>query len=245
MKPPALILMAKAPAAGRVKTRLSPPLSAEDAAALAAAFIVDMGARVATVCAETGAAPIALHESEDDGAAIAALLPAGIRLTAQERGDLGRRLGAGIGAAFAAGHAGVVLVGADAPDLPGAFLREALAIVAGGNAATLTPVADGGYILIGLSRPAPRLFADIAWSTSSVAATTRLRAQEAGLALRETPPWFDVDTPEDLDALRDRIAAGAGDPAPATQAALARIAPRLDGAARSMSASVPTRPPAA
>ena len=152
---------------------------------------------------------------------MAALAPAGIRLIAQSGADLGARMAHLSARLLADGARG------GAPDwqrpatLPPAHLAEAArALVAGTADVVLGPAEDGGYYLIGLARPAPALFQDIAWSTGAVLEATRARARALGLREHLLPTWYDVDTPADLGRLRrdlvrpgpTRGARGAGSP---------------------------------
>ena len=95
-----------------------------------------------------------------------------------------------------------VLIGSDCPSVGTTELRAALDQLATGRDAVLGPAADGGYVLVGLRRPCPSLFRDIAWSTPTVLAATRRRLDRVGLAWVELPAGWDVDTPADLRRLR-------------------------------------------
>ena len=111
---------------------------------------------------------------------------------------------------LARGHQSAVVVNADGPTLPTARLvRAAVALEAEGDRVVLGPADDGGYYLLGVKAAHAHLFADIGWSTDSVATTTRVRAAELGLEVVELPSWYDVDDPESLN----RLAAETSDPA--------------------------------
>ena len=99
------------------------------------------------------------------------------------------------------GNAGVLLIGSDAPALSAAVLRAAAAALADADA-VVVPALDGGYVLIGLRRPAPTLFEGVAWSTGQVMAQTRQRAAAAGLRLVALPALADIDEPTDLQHLQ-------------------------------------------
>jgi rSAM/selenodomain-associated transferase 1 len=191
----ALIVFAKAPVAGWAKTRLIPALGAEGAAALAGRLLEHTLAQaVAARCFEA----IELCAAPDTGhpALQRAAAAHGAALTAQGEGDLGARMQRALGRALA-GHARVLLVGTDAPALDAAALRAAALALAGVDA-VFVPALDGGYALVGLSRPAPALFEGIAWSTPTVMAATRERARGAGLRWAELPAVADIDEPADL-----------------------------------------------
>jgi hypothetical protein len=216
MKRPALVPFFKAPREGAVKTRLCPPLHAAQACALHRAFAQDLLARCATLAAD-----VVLSTDDPTDAFVAELARRhGVPIRPQPPGDLGERM-ADVVAALAPDHEGVVLVGADCPTLPAGHLDEALERA--GDGPVIGPAADGGYLLIGLPRPAPELFSGLRWGGPDVLAETLRRAENAGLALRLLPPWYDVDTGEDLGRLRVDLARLPADAAPATRAALAAI----------------------
>lgn len=193
-------IMAKAPEPGAVKTRLCPPLSPREAAALAACFLLD---RVEQLQALEGIEPVVAFTPPDREAVLRALVADGIRLLPQVGPDLGARLERLLGDLLAAGCIGALALDADSPTLPTAYLAEAVGLVRAGDAdVVLGPCDDGGYYLVGLRRPAPVLFAAMPWSTPALLAETVTRAARAGLRVRLLPGWFDVDRPEDLARLR-------------------------------------------
>lgn len=191
----ALIVFAKAPVAGQAKTRLIPALGAEGAAALAARLLrhtLAQGAAAGFGTLELCAAPDASHP-----ALVAAAQAQGAALTVQGDGDLGARMHRALSRRLAT-HARVLLIGTDAPSLGAAVLRQACAALATHDA-VFVPALDGGYALVGLSKPAPaRLFDSIAWSTAQVMATTRQRLAELGLRTALLAPLPDIDEPADL-----------------------------------------------
>lgn len=192
---PTIILMAKAPRAGRVKTRLCPPLSPSGAAALYHCFLRDSIALVRSV---TGARPVVAYAPRRARRFFAAQCP-GFRLVPQRGPDLGARLAGAFATVFADGPPAALAVGADTPTLPAALVRRALALLADGRRdVVLGPSADGGYYLIGLRAARPELFAGVPWGTSAVLAETLRRAADAELRVACLPPWSDVDTPSDL-----------------------------------------------
>ena len=189
-----LIVFAKAPVPGYAKTRLAKTLGDEGAARVASRMLDHplQSALAATVgpiqlcCAPDSAHPQFMLAQQEHG----------ISLFHQGDGDLGERMERAISRGLAS-HRAVVLIGTDAPGLDGATLRRA-AMVLRTNDAVAVPASDGGYVLIGLSRPAPGLFSGVAWSTAQVMAQTRMRAAALGLSLCELPTLHDVDEPEDL-----------------------------------------------
>jgi hypothetical protein len=115
----------------------------------------------------------------------------------------GRCLLHAVQALFDRGHTAACVLSADTPTLPTATLVTAASLLLTGSERRVVIGAcdDGGYYLLGMRRPHPDLFADIAWSTDTVAAQTRDRAAALGLDLVELPLWYDIDDAESLDRL--------------------------------------------
>jgi uncharacterized protein len=218
----AVAVMAKAPGFTPVKSRLQPPLTTNEAQALATAFLLD---RLDALVALGGARVVLAFTPPEAQAALRALTPSGVRLLAQRGDGLGERL-THLFDDLLAEHAGVLALDADSPTLPMAWVADALATLAADEAdVVLGPSDDGGYWSIGLCAPCPALFADIPWSTERVLATTLARASAAGRRVRQLPRWFDVDTEADLRRLYDAIVAGGGPPR--TAALVPALAQRL------------------
>ena len=224
----AVAIVCKTPAPGQSKTRLSPPLRPEDCAEISACFIKDLAQTVdlLTVDDAVGCAVYTPRGSEN---ALRRLLPVSFELTLQSDGDLGARLLQGTIDLLGRQHEGVVLVNSDSPTLPLLILQDAVAAVRGGDCVVLSPAYDGGYTLIGLSKPHARLFTDIPWSTSAVYELTVARAREIGVRVVNVPGWYDVDDATSLQMLEDELAGrhlpflrGTGAPAAATRAFLAK-----------------------
>lgn len=192
MQTVAVAIICKTPMAGRSKTRLSPPLRPEECAEISGCFIHDLAGTIAGL-GRDGAQGYAVYTPAGTEAALRRLLPGGFRLLLQGEGDLGDRLRKGAEDLLAAGHAGAILVNSDSPTLPPALLREAVAAVREGDSMVIGPAIDGGYTLIGLSRPHPRLFEDMPWSTDAVFRLTLARAAEIGLPAVVLDRWYDVD----------------------------------------------------
>jgi rSAM/selenodomain-associated transferase 1 len=206
----AVVIMAKAPRAGAVKTRLCPPLSPADAADLYACFLRDKVAQVRALAGATGVIAFTPEESRSEFEALAP----GFRLIPQRGADLGERLRNCLDALLAGGHAGALAIDSDTPTLPTELLRQAVTLLSGPGAdVVLGPSDDGGYYLIGVRRPAPFLFESMPWSTPAVLPETLRRAEAKGLEVTCLPAWFDVDTPADLERLRAALAGGDGAPA--------------------------------
>jgi rSAM/selenodomain-associated transferase 1 len=186
-------VFAKQPVPGRVKTRLIPPLSAEQACQL-----YDIALRETVARLRTAGLPLAIcyaGQREWFRAAFPTL-----PLLAQCGGDLGARLGHAAQALFADGAGSVLLAGSDSPDLPIALLRTAAEQLHDRDVSVI-PCHDGGYALVGLRRPSIGLFDGIPWSTPQVLAATRQRCRELGLTLHETAAWHDLDELNDLRSL--------------------------------------------
>ncbi len=226
----AIAIMAKAPRQGEVKTRLVPPLSAEEATALSGAFIRDIAENILAAAATAPIDGWVAYSPPGSEAEFAALLPPGIALLRPRRSGLGASLRHAAEDLLAAGYGAVCLVNSDSPTLPTAVLVEAaLALARPGDRAILGPAADGGYYLIGLRRPHRRLFEDIDWSTARVRWQTMERAAEIGLAIETLRGWYDVDDRASLLQLARELAASDGDSYAArnTAAVLQRIVGRL------------------
>ncbi len=196
-----LLLFARAPVAGEVKTRLIAPdgLTADGAALLHRAFVGDLSHRFADGAWET----VLMWALEPGEAPPADLAPDSMAWRRQEGRDLGERLYRGL--AWAARDAvAVAAVGSDHPELSAARVEGAFAWLETGCDLVLGPARDGGYYLIGLRREAlhRRLFEGIRWSTSSVLAATVAHADQLGLSVRQLPVEGDVDTVADLARLR-------------------------------------------
>ena len=193
--PPCQVLvMAKAPLPGYAKTRLAAAIGPAAAARLAARLLDETIHQA--LAARVG--PVQLCCAPDCGHPQFRALAAqhGIQLSEQGEGDLGQRLARAVTRTLQTGG-GVLVIGTDAPALQAPQLRQAAALLAR-TGAVCGPAHDGGYVLLGLSRPVPGVFEGIAWSTDTVLAQTRARFQAAGLALAELAPLHDIDTVQDL-----------------------------------------------
>ncbi|HSL85228.1 MAG TPA: TIGR04282 family arsenosugar biosynthesis glycosyltransferase [Thermoanaerobaculia bacterium] len=205
-----LVLYTKPAVPGRVKTRLSPPLSAGEAAELHRAFLDDVAGRL--VAAEAaGAFELWSAWAVDPGEAVP---PGPGRAFRQEGRDLGERLFRGLSRAAAGDGAGraeaVAALGSDHPTVAVETVGEAFDRVAAGADVALGPSRDGGYYLIALAAHpegaiVPGLFEGIDWSTDRVRAQTLERAAALGFSVELLPEGEDVDTPEDLQRLADEL----------------------------------------
>jgi len=201
----AVAIMAKAPWPGAVKTRLCPPLGAEEAAALYRCFLLD---KIAAVRALARTRPLIAYSPEEARAEFAALAP-DFALMRQRGPDLGARLHATLAGLLADGHPGAIAVDSDTPTLPREFLQRAVDCLLGGDVdVVLGPTEDGGYYLIGLRAAHSTVFEAVPWSTSAVLEVTLGRAAAAGLRAFCLPAWFDIDTPDDLLRLERALTDG-------------------------------------
>jgi rSAM/selenodomain-associated transferase 1 len=225
----AIGVMAKAPEAGRSKTRLCPPLALEQAAALSAAFLRDTteniaaAARLVPIVAYAAYAPLGseslLGKHLADSAAL--LLADGSPPMPPDIQGFGRCLQHAVQGMLGRGHVAACVLSADSPTLPTRLLvRAAEVLLAPGERAVLGPADDGGYYLLGLKAAHPAMFADIAWSTASVADETRDRARSLGLPLVELETWYDVDS---VGSFRLLLGETSGYAAPATNMVIDRL----------------------
>lgn len=217
-------IICKTPLPGRSKTRLSPPLRPEECAAISACFIRDLSRTIGLATRESGATGYGVYTPRGSESTLQRLLPSTFALVPQAEGHFGTRLHQGICDLLQEGHRGAILINSDSPTLPQSIIRSALDAVRNGDNVVLSPALDGGYTLIGLSRPHPRLFEDIAWSTATVYERTLDRAREIGLPVVDVPGWYDVDDEASLRMLEDEISGQtparlptAGADAPATR----------------------------
>ena len=186
---PLIIVFAKAPRPGYVKTRLG--LEPTAAAALYTEFVKQT---LATVCKLRDEAEMELSLDVP----CAAWSEVSIRRTIQHDGDLGVRLYVALENALQTGHPKVSIVGSDSPTLPEEHLRF---LLNSGVDVALGPTLDGGYYGIGCRKVASSMFAGVRWSTKDALKDTIRSVTGCGLTYVLGPEWFDVDTPEDLGRL--------------------------------------------
>ena len=229
----AIAVMAKAPRAGQVKTRLTPFLRPDEAAQMSAAFLRDITENIVLAAQRAAILPWVAYAPAGCEDLFSGMLAPGTRLVLADGAiaaslgveGFGRCLLHAVSALLGSGADSVCLLNADSPTLPtGVLVQAAQALATPGDRVVLGPAEDGGYYLIGMSQPHAGLFADIDWSTDRVAAQTRERAAGLGLEVVELAPWFDVD---DAASLRRLVAPqpGALTPyaAPSTTALIAAL----------------------
>jgi hypothetical protein len=225
-----LVIFAKAPIPGEVKTRLCPPLTPDEAATLHGTFVLDVLEQTRLAAGTSGLrrkshpSPLATRPAPISFDRYLACSPAadhvffkimeerqGVRLLDQVGPDLGARMHQTFTTLFGRGYRQVLIIGTDAPTLPPSTYQDALALLKDHDV-VLGPALDGGYYLIGLKKPVPELFAGIPWSTDQVLPLTRKKAAELMVTIGLLKERRDVDTIEDLQSLIDECAADAKRP---------------------------------
>lgn len=207
----AILVFAKSPRPGRVKTRLAQTVGDAAALRLYRAFVADL----LETLSGSGTPVTICHHPPDAEAAMRSWLGGRWPFWPQEGEGLGERMANALARAFGEGVEQALVVGGDLPDLPGTVFSAAFQGISR-NGAALGPASDGGYYLIGFSAAAfrPEVFRGIPWGTGAVRRETLARMAECGLSPAILPVWNDVDTEEDLRGLRD------GEAAPRTRACL-------------------------
>lgn len=194
----AILVFAKTPTPGRVKTRLTPKFSPEEAAAIHRACLVDVLRTVAGLPRNTekwiffAGSPAAVRKLKRT------LVPHNVSVGLQAGGNLGRRLVIALQAFFRSGVNRLVVIGTDTPWLSRKRVLAALRLLSR-NDVVLGPTEDGGYYLIACRRLIPEMFSHIAWGSDRVMAQTKSRLRTLGVRFHLLPVDFDLDRPEDLE----------------------------------------------
>ena len=188
---PVIILFAKAPVAGRVKTRLVPPLTPDQAAQLHTALVWD----TLESLQQLRGVELELHtDIETD-----AWTSAGVPQSLQCEGDLGLKMFNALNAALRNGRGRAMIAGSDAPALPLDHIEQLLSAE---EEVALGPTDDGGYYAIACRRVHRNMFDQVEWSTDRTRAQTIQAVCRVGLSVNVGPPWFDLDTPQDFARLK-------------------------------------------
>ena len=188
----ALILFARDPILGKVKTRLSPFLEEDVILKLYTCFLQDSLyniRQVENVDRFVGVAP------SNESGFFTGTLGSDIRIFVQEGENLGDKMRGAIQDRFVEGYERVVIIGSDSPSLPVAYICRAMG---SDKDMVLGPSTDGGYCLIGMRRKVVEVFKDVTWGTETVLQETCEHLVHNGASLELLPVWYDVDTPEDL-----------------------------------------------
>ena len=202
----AFAVMAKASTPGRVKTRLVPPLTMKDAAALNTCFLTDVCENILTAANSVPIDGYVAYATIGSEWFFRAHLPPGMRLLPPRETGFSQALRHASADLLAAGYGAVCLVNSDSPTLPTEILVEtATILLQQPDRVVLGPCDDGGYYLIGMARLQARLFEDIAWSTEKVFAQTLERAAEIGVDVVQMPHWYDVDDAASLARLEAEL----------------------------------------
>lgn len=196
----ALVLFAKDPVAGRVKTRLQSEFDPETVYRIYTCFLKDS---IAKICAVNDVDIfIAVTPSYESGFFETHSFPRKPQLFLQEGNDLGERMHRTFEQRFQEGYETVTIIGTDSPTLPVRYIETALASE---KDVTLGPSTDGGYYLIGMHGKVTDVFADVAWGSETVLQETLDRVRTAGASLEALPVWYDIDHPEELRFLKTHL----------------------------------------
>jgi rSAM/selenodomain-associated transferase 1 len=192
-------VFAKAPVPGAVKTRLAALLGPGGAAALHAGLV----RHALAAAVQSGVGPVELWCAPDETHPFfeRCATEFHVALRRQQGGDLGERMRHAFDAAHASGAA-LILTGSDCPVLDAAALRTAAGALSSHDA-VIAPAEDGGYVLVGLAKPMPRLFEAIAWGGSAVMGESRARLAEMGARWKELGTFWDIDRPADYARLQE------------------------------------------
>jgi len=194
--------MVKAPVPGLVKTRLSPPLTAEQAAMLSSAFLRDTAVSISSVPARRRCQGVAVYTPMGSHDAFDTLLAPGFCMLPQRGDGFGERLHNATLDLFKLGYESVCLIDSDSPTLPTYLLESAAdALARNGDRVVVGGTQDGGYYLIGVKADHPELFENIAWSTDRVLCQTIEQAGSIRLPIELLPAWYDVDDAASLQRL--------------------------------------------
>lgn len=210
----ALLVFGKIPRPGLVKTRMTPPLAPEQAAALYACMLDDVLEQSASAAARLDLLPVLAVHPWEGAESLAARAPAGFRVVAQQGSDLGARMDHAVAEAAAAGHAPILLRGSDSPALPISMMAAALDALAEASV-VVCPDLDGGYNLVGVRAPITGLFRHT-MSVHTSLDELCLNAEQRCQPVRRLPPHFDLDTVADLAQLAKARAATDTLPCPRT-----------------------------
>ncbi len=196
-----LIIFARDPLPGRVKTRLAASVGDRAAADIYKEMLQEVLKTVRQLSSVETVVYWAAAEESLPFLAERYRLPS----RRQSQGDLGQRMLAAFGEMFAGGCRLCCIIGSDAPDLPQSYIQDAYHMLAEQRTdVVLGPSRDGGYYLLGMRKVWPQIFADIPWSSAEVLPQTLAAARDSGLTAALLPEWQDIDTVEDLREFQER-----------------------------------------
>ncbi|MBV9010267.1 MAG: TIGR04282 family arsenosugar biosynthesis glycosyltransferase [Verrucomicrobia bacterium] len=217
----ALGIMTKAPVPGMVKTRLQPPLTAMEAAALNVCLLRDTASAISS--AGAAAQGVAVFTPASSVSAYDGILPPDFYFIPQRGDAFGERLHNAVSDLLGAGFRACCLIDSDSPTVPASVFAAAVEKL-GHDRIVIGPSHDGGYYLIGMQRLCPRLFREIDWSTPCVLEQTLERARESKLKVEMLPPFSDVDDAASLSRLcHELLEHGGSATAPATKELLEQL----------------------
>ena len=223
----ALAVMTKAPRAGKVKTRLIPPLTPEEAAALNICFLRDITAAIDQATQDSSVLGVAVYTPLGTEDSYLGILPDDFFLVPQRGEAFGERLLFAADDLLQLGFESVCLINSDSPTVPAnVFIEAVQALSNPGDRVVLGPSDDGGYYLIGLKKLHRRIFEEIDWSTEKVLKQTIDRAAELNLNVHFLPTWFDVDDGATLQRLCESLLESPDENAPATKRFLENVVAR-------------------
>ncbi len=202
--PPRVVVFAKAPQPGRAKTRLIPALGAQGAADLALRMLLHTLEQA--LASGLGAVELCMSPGPGASAWEGVALPPNLQLSDQGEGDLGQRMARAVHRVTTTLAQPVLLMGTDCPALSAAHIAHAAQELQQHDA-VLVPVADGGYVLIGLHAPCAEVFSNMAWSTATVASETIRRLELQSRSVWIGPSLHDIDEPADLAHLPQSLVA--------------------------------------
>ncbi len=196
-----LVIMAKAPEPGFVKTRLCPDFTQKEAAELYRCFLKD---RLGEMHSIKDVDLAVAYAPQDAKAIFATLAPEQYNLFPQCNAELGEKLRSIFSEKTSQGYEAIVITDSDSPDLPRSIIQEAFdLLLSGGKDVVLGPCEDGGYYLIGMKKNHPELLEDIPWSTPEVLQATMKKAEKSGIKTALLAQWNDIDTYQDLVAFHN------------------------------------------
>ena len=193
----AIIIMAKVPEAGKVKTRLQPALTSNESAELATAFLQDTENKAKTITDNLIVAFSPINKKNE----LENILQHKPFLIEQRGDNLGEKMFNAFKFAFEASSDAVVMIGTDSPTFPADHIEQAFEFLDLETDVVLGKTEDGGFYLIGLRKLDTQIFENVSWSSDETFEQVWKNTMDLGLHLREVPSWYDVDEPEDLEKL--------------------------------------------